>query len=81
VRSALGTADFPRVRIGIGRPGRGDRRPVADWVLHPFEPGTDVEALVERGAACTLLVAREGIDAAMRAFNGAGPAPPSGDGG
>jgi hypothetical protein len=26
-------------------------------------------------------VAREGIDAAMRAFNGAGPAPPSGDGG
>jgi peptidyl-tRNA hydrolase, PTH1 family len=81
VRSALGTADFPRVRIGIGRPGRGDRRPVADWVLQPFEPGTDVDALVERGAACTLLVAREGIDAAMRAFNGAGPAPPSGDGG
>src|SRR5690242_2381944 len=81
VRSALGTADFPRVRIGIGRPGRGDRRPVADWVLQPFEPGTDVDALVERGAACTLLVAREGIDAAMRAFNGAGPAPPGGDGG
>ena len=81
VRSALGTADFPRVRIGVGRPGRGERRPVADWVLQPFEKGTDVDALVERGAACTLVVAREGIDAAMREFNGAGPAPPPADGG
>jgi peptidyl-tRNA hydrolase, PTH1 family len=76
VRAALGTADFPRVRIGVGRPGRGERLPVADWLLRPFEPGTDVESLVERGAECALLVAREGVDAAMRAFNGAGPASP-----
>src|SRR5439155_7221222 len=26
----LGSQDFLRVRIGVGRPGRGDRRPVAD---------------------------------------------------
>jgi PTH1 family peptidyl-tRNA hydrolase len=81
VRSALGTAEFPRVRIGVGRPGRGERRPVADWVLQPFDPGTDVDAPVDRGAACALAVAREGIDAAMRAFNGAGPAPPAADAG
>ena len=78
VRGALGNADFPRVRIGVGRPGRGERRPVADWLLQPFDPGTDVEELVERGADCALLVAREGVDAAMRAFNGAGPASPPG---
>jgi peptidyl-tRNA hydrolase, PTH1 family len=77
VRAALGTADFPRVRIGVGRPGRGERRPIADWLLLPFDPGTDVDALVERGAECVLLVAREGVDAAMRRFNGAGPAPPA----
>src|SRR5690349_12637056 len=33
---SLGTRDFLRVRIGIGRPQRGDRRDVADWVLAPF---------------------------------------------
>jgi peptidyl-tRNA hydrolase, PTH1 family len=34
VAKALGTADFPRVRVGIGRPvGRQDP---ADWVLDPF---------------------------------------------
>ena len=77
VRSALGTADFPRVRVGVGRPDRGERWPVADWLLQPFDAGTDVDGLVERGAACTLVVVRDGIDAAMREFNGTGPASPS----
>ena len=67
---ALGTQDFLRVRIGIGRPERGDRRPVADWVLQPFPPGTDVDRLVRDGADCTLSVLREGVDVAMRTWNG-----------
>src|SRR5919109_3081265 len=46
IAQALGTQDFLRLRIGIGRPGRGDRRSVADYVLAPFEPNTDVAALV-----------------------------------
>ena len=34
VAKALGTPEFPRVRVGIGRPpGRQD---AADWVLDPF---------------------------------------------
>jgi peptidyl-tRNA hydrolase, PTH1 family len=73
LRESLGTADFARVRIGVGRPERGDRRPVADWVLTPFPAEVDVEALVARGAECTLDVVREGVDAAMRRWNGAGP--------
>ena len=32
----LGSQDFLRLRIGVGRPGRGDPRPVADWVLSPL---------------------------------------------
>ena len=67
---SLGTQDFLRVRIGIGRPERGDRRPVADWVLTPFPPGTDVDRLVRDGADCTLAVVRDGVDAAMRRWNG-----------
>jgi PTH1 family peptidyl-tRNA hydrolase len=69
----LGTQDFLRVRIGIGRPERGDRRPVADWVLQPFPPGTDVDRLVRDGADCTLSVLRDGVDVAMRTWNGSSP--------
>src|ERR687885_1465343 len=46
IAQALGTQDFLRLRIGVGRPGRGDRRSVSDYVLSPFAPETDVEALV-----------------------------------
>jgi peptidyl-tRNA hydrolase, PTH1 family len=67
---SLGTQDFLRVRIGIGRPDRGDPRPVADWVLQPFPPGTDDGRLVRDGADCTLAVLRDGVDAAMRTWNG-----------
>ncbi len=70
----LGTQDFLRVRIGIGRPERGDRRPVADWVLQPFPPGTDVDRLVRDGADCTLSVLRDGVDVAMRTWNGSSTA-------
>jgi PTH1 family peptidyl-tRNA hydrolase len=71
---AIGTQDFLRVRIGIGRPQRGDRRPVADWVLQPFPPGTDVDRLVRDGADCALSVLRDGVDVAMRTWNGSSTA-------
>ena len=71
---ALGTQDFLRVRIGIGRPERGDRSPVADWVLQPFPPGTDVDRLVRDGADCALSVVRDGVDVAMRTWNGSSTA-------
>ena len=71
---ALGTQEFLRVRIGIGRPERGDPRPVADWVLTPFPPGTDTDTLVRDGADCTLAVVRDGVEAAMQQWNGPGGA-------
>jgi PTH1 family peptidyl-tRNA hydrolase len=69
IAQALGTADFLRLRIGVGRPGRGDRRPVADYVLSPFEPEVDVDALVARAADAVETLAREGLDEAQRRFN------------
>src|SRR3989442_1260619 len=33
VARCLGTPDFMRLRVGVGRPERGDRRPLADFVL------------------------------------------------
>jgi PTH1 family peptidyl-tRNA hydrolase len=65
----LGTQDFLRLRIGVGRPGRGDPRSVSDWVLSPFAPEEDVEALVSRSADAVETIALEGVEAAQRLFN------------
>jgi PTH1 family peptidyl-tRNA hydrolase len=65
----LGTQEFLRLRIGVGRPGRGDRRSVADYVLSGFEPEADVEALVARSADAVETLAREGLEAAQQRFN------------
>jgi peptidyl-tRNA hydrolase, PTH1 family len=69
IADALGTQDFLRLRIGVGRPPRGDRRPVADYVLSPFEPEVDVEELVSRAADAVEVFAREGLEAAQQRFN------------
>ena len=66
---ALGTQEFLRLRIGVGRPGRGDPRSVADYVLSPFELQEDVGALVSRAADAVETVAREGVEAAQQRFN------------
>ena len=46
----LKTQDFLRLRIGVGRPERGDPRPLADYVLSNFEPHDDAERIVSRAA-------------------------------
>ena len=66
---ALGTQDFLRLRIGVGRPGRGDRRSVADYVLSPFDADEDVGALVSRSADAVETIAREGVEVAQKRFN------------
>ena len=66
---SLGTQDFLRLRIGVGRPARGDPRSVADYVLAPFELEEDVGALVARAAEAVETVAREGVEATQQRFN------------
>jgi PTH1 family peptidyl-tRNA hydrolase len=69
IAQALGSQDFLRLRIGVGRPGRGDRRPVADYVLSPFEDEVDVNALVSRAVDAVELLVREGLEATQARFN------------
>ncbi|HEY3068920.1 MAG TPA: aminoacyl-tRNA hydrolase [Gaiellaceae bacterium] len=69
VAQHLGTGEFGRVRIGVGRPERGDPRPVADFVLSPFPPEVDVGALVARAADAVETIAREGLEEAQNRFN------------
>src|SRR5436190_2348831 len=65
----LGTQDFLRLRIGVGRPGRGDPRSVSDWVLSPFGPEEDVDTLVSRAADAVETLAREGLETTQARFN------------
>jgi peptidyl-tRNA hydrolase, PTH1 family len=51
IRDALGSPDFGRIRIGVGRPPTTDPDRVADYVLSRFrEPRDEVAAVIERGA-------------------------------
>ena len=61
IAQRLGSQDFLRLRIGVGRPERGDPRPVADYVLSSFAPEDDAVAIVDR--ACR----RRGVPPGRRA--------------
>ena len=69
IAQALGTQDFLRLRIGVGRPGRGDRRSVSDYVLSAFEDEVDVGGLETRSAGAVETIVREGLEAAQARFN------------
>jgi peptidyl-tRNA hydrolase, PTH1 family len=69
IAQALGTQDFVRLRIGVGRPERGDPRPVADYVLSPFAVDEDVAGIVTRSADAVETILRDGLEEAQRRFN------------
>ena len=69
VAQHLKTQDFLRLRIGVGRPERGDRRPLADYVLSNFEPHDDADALVNRAADAVEQLDADGLERAQAAVN------------
>jgi PTH1 family peptidyl-tRNA hydrolase len=62
IASHLGTNEFLRLRVGVGRPGRGDRRTPADYVLSDFMPADDPETLVARAADAVELLVAHGVE-------------------
>ena len=65
VRQAVGSPDFGRVRIGVGRPPTTDPDEVAAYVLSRFrEPRQDVELVIEQAAdtAEKLVLGEDGSD-------------------
>jgi PTH1 family peptidyl-tRNA hydrolase len=65
----LGTPDFLRLRVGVGRPERGDPRQLADFVLADFRPEDDPDGLVRAAADAVETLDAEGLEAAQRAIN------------
>ncbi|HUY72083.1 MAG TPA: aminoacyl-tRNA hydrolase [Gaiellaceae bacterium] len=69
VAQHLGTPEFLRLRVGVGRPARGDRRPLADYVLSNFEPHEDPGKLVASAADAVETLDAEGLEATQNRFN------------
>jgi PTH1 family peptidyl-tRNA hydrolase len=69
IAQALGSQEFLRLRIGVGRPGRGDRRSVADYVLSDFDQTVDVGALLARAADAVESMATAGLEETQQRFN------------
>ncbi|MDP9273502.1 MAG: aminoacyl-tRNA hydrolase [Chloroflexota bacterium] len=65
--ASLGTNEFDRLRVGIGRAGE-----TVDHVLSTFRPGERelADEAIAVAADAVELWLREGIEAAMNAFNG-----------
>jgi len=69
IAQILGTQEFLRLRVGVGRPQRGDPRPVADYVLSAFTVEDDVEGIVSSSADAVESVVADGLDTTQQRFN------------
>jgi PTH1 family peptidyl-tRNA hydrolase len=69
LRRSLGSGEFLRIRLGIGRPpGRQDP---ADFVLRPFAGSerTEVDLLVGEAVDAIEVLVRQGLEPAQNQFN------------
>jgi peptidyl-tRNA hydrolase, PTH1 family len=69
IAAHLKTPDFLRLRVGVGRPERGDPRSLSDYVLSDFEPHQDAEAIVARAADAIETLDADGLERAQQRFN------------
>jgi peptidyl-tRNA hydrolase, PTH1 family len=65
----VGTKDFIRIRIGIGRPAEG--KSSVDYVLQTFSPDerASLGDVIQRAADAVQALIDQGLDAAMNCFN------------
>lgn len=71
ISKAVGTKDYLRVRVGVGRPpGRMD---TADFVLRPFSSAEaqDLPVLLDRAADAVERIIDDGLAAAQNSIHGA----------
>jgi peptidyl-tRNA hydrolase, PTH1 family len=69
IAAHLKSPEFLRLRVGVGRPGHGDPRKPADYVLSNFTPAEDAEALVGRAADAVETLDADGLERAQAQYN------------
>ena len=69
IQDELGSQEFPRLRIGIGRPS--GRKDAADFVLEDFSESEllEFEIDLKRAVDCVISYMKNGIEHAMTNFN------------
>ncbi|MDD4939572.1 MAG: aminoacyl-tRNA hydrolase [Candidatus Omnitrophica bacterium] len=67
---SVGSPEFARLRLGIGRPSRGNAD-AADYVLSSFtkKEKTEIKAIIENACECCRVWAAQGITQSMNLFN------------
>lgn len=63
----LGNRDYIRVRIGIGRPPKGQS--ISDWVLSPISSDAPMSAAIMRAAQAVRLIISEGVASAQNSIH------------
>jgi PTH1 family peptidyl-tRNA hydrolase len=61
INESLGTREFARVRVGVGRPDPDDHRPIADWILKPMPADRDRIGLAAAAADAVEVVVEHSI--------------------
>lgn len=71
ISQELGTKDYVRLRVGIGRPPKEFLGQVADFVLQAFPPAEEalIDDLVQKATSAIRLVLGRGFDSAMNEVN------------
>ena len=69
IAAHLKAPDFLRLRVGVGRPGRGDPRKPADYVLSNFTAEEDADTVVVRAADAVEKLDAEGLERAQAHYN------------
>ncbi len=69
IRELLGSGDFVRVKVGVGRPGPGGD--VAGYVLNPFSAAERkvLDRVLENSAQAVAALVSSGVQQAMNEFN------------
>lgn len=70
----LGTSNFPRIRLGIGRPKDKMQGDVADYVLSSFKSDEKdvLEQILNTASEAVEAILKHGIEKAMNKYNKAG---------
>lgn len=65
----LKSEDFPRIRLGIGKPNQG--QDLANYVINNFgkEDRELIDTTIERASEAVLEIIKNGVDQAMNMFN------------
>jgi PTH1 family peptidyl-tRNA hydrolase len=74
VSRGLGTGEYPRLRLGVGKPPADFRGDGADWVLMRFsEPREEVDAMIDRAVEMAEVALEGGMTALFERYHAGEP--------